>query len=233
MRRLARCFLTLCSVLCLCLSLTVCIFWVRARWGQDIALLTYDRWLDDGGAASDFIQLRSSLGPAITISIGHGRVGPPNGQLVWGYYINATDSHGRPQLHLSHGRYDPIELHLFKSTGTTSGFVAAPGWGPVHWLTASQFDTYPGQSSRGFDIAVSHWFLALLLAIPPAWTTRRILRQHRRQRLLNRANLCPKCGYDLRTQLSQPTPRPCPECGTVPKGIITRTELRPIRPRTN
>jgi hypothetical protein len=217
MRRLANYFRTCFSILCLLLSLTVAVFWLRTRWGQDTALLTYARWLPDGSAASDFLELRSGLGPAVTLSLGHGRVGPPNGQPIWGYYVNADNSHGRPRLDLHHEPYDPLELQLFNSTGLTSGFVGAPGWGPVHWLTADRFNTYPGESALGFEIAISHWFLAALLAIPPAWTTRRILRQRRQQRLRTRANLCPKCGYDLRTQLAQPTPTPCPECGTVPK----------------
>ncbi len=59
-----------------------------------------------------------------------------------------------------------------------------------------------------------HWFLVLLLAVPPAMSAVGWLRRRHRRRLLGTdARPCPTCGYDLRA-----TPNRCPECGHLPPG---------------
>jgi hypothetical protein len=53
-------------------------------------------------------------------------------------------------------------------------------------------------------IAIPHWFLVLVAAIPPGVRVLHHRRRHRRRR----AGLCVACGYDLRA-----TAQRCPECG--------------------
>ena len=62
------------------------------------------------------------------------------------------------------------------------------------------------------SVALPHWFLVAVAAVPPAIWLGRVRRARRtRHRQVNR--LCPSCGYDLRA-----TPDRCPECGeSVPK----------------
>jgi hypothetical protein len=60
---------------------------------------------------------------------------------------------------------------------------------------------YPTARSRA--IFIPHWALAIFTAILPAFAFVRFLQNRNRH-----DNLCPKCGYDLRT-----TPGRCPECG--------------------
>jgi hypothetical protein len=60
--------------------------------------------------------------------------------------------------------------------------------------------------------AIRLWPVATVLAVLPAIWTLRFLRRCRRQRL----GICLACGYDLRA-----TPGRCPECGTVPKKVLT------------
>jgi len=71
---------------------------------------------------------------------------------------------------------------------------------------------YASTSSEGTDwttyghtaVRSPHWFISILLIVPPAMVLRRVMRLRYRRR----AGLCPACGYDLRA-----TPDRCPECG--------------------
>jgi predicted RNA-binding Zn-ribbon protein involved in translation (DUF1610 family) len=58
---------------------------------------------------------------------------------------------------------------------------------------------------RPGTFAVAYWLLLLPTLVLPAV----VIVRHRRRRLRERNNLCPKCGYDLRA-----SPERCPECGT-------------------
>jgi hypothetical protein len=49
------------------------------------------------------------------------------------------------------------------------------------------------------------WLFILLTGVPTAWLFRRDWKRGR----IERAHLCPKCGYNLRGQLADG----CPECG--------------------
>jgi hypothetical protein len=62
----------------------------------------------------------------------------------------------------------------------------------------------------GNEFSAPLWALALLLGVTPPLF--RDLGAQRRRRL-ERAGLCPGCGYDLRA-----TPGRCPECGTPAAG---------------
>jgi hypothetical protein len=103
--------------------------------------------------------------------------------------------------------------------GSGSGVV----WEPVRGVLVLGFGfesgTYAPSRGQGrmirnkwTTLQFPHWFLVLLLAVPPAlaalgWQRRR----RQRRRLGPDARPCPICGYDLRA-----TPGRCPECGAEP-----------------
>ena len=194
MRR--RLFTTL-SALSLLLCAAVCVLWARSQTGSDEAAWRYDRWLGDGSAASDQVSLTSDK-QRVWLLITRGRVGPYNGQLVWGYHINADRSGGRPRLTFRHEPYEGVPWHLIQYGPDASG------WGPLRWQGGRRSGPRVGDDHRGIRVSVSHWLLALLLlAGPMVWLTR--FRKARRARKLG---LCTACGYDLRA-----SPDRCPECG--------------------
>jgi hypothetical protein len=80
---------------------------------------------------------------------------------------------------------------------------------PFRWW----FDSATIGSGRGVGhvCSIPIWFLAMLTAMP----TFLMWRHDRNLRMLERANACPKCGYD-RTGL--PVDRACPECGSANGG---------------
>lgn len=57
-------------------------------------------------------------------------------------------------------------------------------------------------------VVAPYWFLAMVMAIRPAWRVHRTTQWWQRRRR-SRRGLCPDCGYDLRA-----TPDNCPECGS-------------------
>ncbi len=194
----------LAAILSLLLCIGVCVLWVRGRGGSDQAAWTYDRWLPDGGAASTQITLSSEK--RLWLGIYWGQVGPPNGQLVWGYYLNADQSGGHPRLRFSRAPYHPWEI-----SGLIDPDRGASGWGPLRWSTSSRSRPKDGDDSRSITLGISHWLAALLLAIGPTLRFKTL----RRQRRIRRVGLCPKCGYDLRATPDPAGPRlaVCPECG--------------------
>jgi hypothetical protein len=201
MRRLARHLFTLCSAASLLLCVAVCVLWVRGRTGYDEAAWTYDRYLLDRSAATNHVQLTSDK--RLWLDVNWGRVGPYNGQLVWGYYMNADRSGGRPRHWFRHERYDAIPAWGFLKLDVDDG---ATGWGPLRWQSASRSKAKDGDDFRYIRIGLSHWLLALLsLVLPIVWLNR--FRKARRARTLG---LCPTCANDLRA-----TPQRCPECGAV------------------
>lgn len=189
----------------LLLCVAVCVLWVRSRTGYDQAVWAHDRWLPGGSAASNQVQFLSDTRLWVTITAG--RAGPPNGQLAWGYYVNADQSHGRPRLWFEHDRYGRVGLWPPPDEPGTSG------WGPLRWKRQTRTAKRDGDDSSTVLVGVSHWFAAGLLAILPARAGWRAVGRWRR-RALRRHGHCRNCGYDLRA-----TPERCPECGTLVSSI--------------
>jgi hypothetical protein len=207
MSRPARLLFAVVAALSLLLSVAVCVLWVRGRIGFDEIEWGYDRWLPDRSAANNQVHL-SSDNRRLWLYVGCGHAPPFNGQLVYGYYLNADRSGGRPRLTFDHTTYG-AEWRFYRrdpDAGTT-------GFGPLRWHVHGRSRPTDGDDYRSIRIGVSHWLAALILLVPPAlWLNRfRHARHSRRARALG---LCPACGYDLRA-----TPQRCPECGTEPRGV--------------
>jgi hypothetical protein len=196
-KRVTRILLKGLTVLSAVLCVAMCVFWVRGRSGYDTVQWMYDRWLADGSAASNWVVLTSER--RVWLNVSWGQVGPPTGQLVWGYYMNANDSGGRPRLRYYHGQYDPMHK-LFLANGNDG----TSGWGPARWQGGRRSRPKDGDDHRSIRIGMSHWVLAVVLAIAPARAVSRFVGRRRRRGL----GLCAACGYDLRA-----TPERCPECG--------------------
>jgi hypothetical protein len=193
-----RALSSLAAGLSLLLCAAVCVLWVRGRTGSDQVSWTYDRYLPDRSAASTQVYLTSDR--RLWLEVNWGRVGPYNGQLVWGYYVNADQSGGRPQLRVRHEPQDTSSW-IIQLTNANDG---SSGVGPLRWSLARRSPPKDGDHFASLRLGVSHWLAALLLLVPPALWVRRF-RIERRARMVGR---CPACGYDLRA-----TPDRCPECG--------------------
>jgi hypothetical protein len=189
---------TIASALSLLLCVATVVLWLRGRTGYDEAAWTYDRYLPDGSAASSQVYLTSN--ERLWLSVNWGRVGPYDGHLVWGYYMNIDQSGGRPLLRFYHDPYDAMQTWIF---ATTSG--GTTGFGPLRWLVATRSKAKDGDDHHEITLGVSHWLLAVLLLVAPL----RWLYRFRRGRRARIRGLCPACGYDLRASKVR-----CPECGT-------------------
>jgi hypothetical protein len=155
------------AVLSLLLCLAVVAFWVRSHCnyeygGYDQVKWTYSRWLSDGGAAGSYVELMSDL--RLGISLGSGRVGPFNGQLVWGYHVNADESGGWPRLEFHREPYDALTKIVNKNNRLLSG-----AWPPIECHYVRRRPPIDGDDSAHLSIGVSHWLVAALLAVLPAW----------------------------------------------------------------
>jgi|SRR5687768_15663513 len=114
-----------------------------------------------------------------------GQVGPYNGSLVYGYYLRADQSGGRPQL--TWRRYANIADGTF---GDGDPIMTASGWGPVRWQSSSRNTPGPPpERSDSISVGVSHWLAALLLLVAPGLALNRRRRARRRRHL----GLCSAC----------------------------------------
>jgi hypothetical protein len=107
-------------------------------------------------------------------------------------------------------------FHVVRCAGDPLPYWAPPHevprrWGPVDRVTfiRYQLDAPPKKVGQFTYVAVPHWLLAGLTALPAAWWAARVLSRAKTVDRL-RKGLCPNCAYDLRA-----TPDVCPECGTV------------------
>ncbi len=74
------------------------------------------------------------------------------------------------------------------------------------------YDAFDRPDNRVRYLLIPDWFLMLITSVLPVI---QILRRLRPQKFLG---TCSVCGYDLRA-----TPKCCPECGTVPKEYMSRS----------
>jgi hypothetical protein len=222
MRRFARHLFKLLAAVSLLMGVAVCVLWVRARTVADSVEWTYDRYLADRSAASDQVFITSNR-RRIWVDLCHGQVGPYNGQLVYGYYVNADNSGGRPLFKIRSRRYDQMEAFGFGPVDPDSG---KSGWGPIRWQTTSRSRPKNGDDFRYIGFGVSHGLVALLCFIAPTICLIRFRRARRARNL----GLCVNCHYDLR---ATPPGARCPECGTVtPIGAATGATIgTPTDPR--
>jgi hypothetical protein len=193
-RRLLRHIRTVLCALSLLLSIGACVLWVRGRSGTDRLSVSYDRYRADRSAASDTIELTSNR--LLWLAAYGGQVGPYNGN-VWGYYIRADRSGGRPKMEYNHWNY---ETGPFTYRGDDGG----EGWGPLRWGFRKRTKAQDGDDFVSIRIGLSHWLVALIFLVPPALRVYRYQKSRRARKL----GLCPGCGYDLRA-----SPERCPECG--------------------
>jgi hypothetical protein len=142
------------------LCVAVCVLWVRGRTGFDEVSWTYDRYMSDGGAASNQVYITSDHQLWLNINWGH--VGPYNGNLVWGYYINADQSGGRPRLSFRHGSYGAMKTLAFAKANINEGAA----FGALRWQSASRTKAKEGDDFRTIRVGISHWLLGLLLLVP-------------------------------------------------------------------
>jgi hypothetical protein len=185
--------LAICSAI---LFVTVCVFWVRSRTRWDQLSFMYCRYLPDQSITSDEVHVSSNL-HGVGLLLMHGHAPPRPVDLVRGYDLNADKYHGRPTMWFQSEKYDPTDWFFLKTP-------ASQRRSPVELSTFRRQQPKDIDDSRSITLVMSHWLLALLLLVMPAWWLKRF-RQARRAR---RQGLCPSCGYDLRA-----TPHRCPECG--------------------
>jgi hypothetical protein len=165
----------------LALGIAVCLFWVLGTSGIDEAMLRYDRDLANGRAASDAVYLTTDH--RLWITIHRGSVPPWDGQLVWGYHVNADRSRALPGFSYDRARDMASPFSSVGRQPTHDRDMA--GWGPVRWQAPSRSGST--EEFRFISIGVSHWVvLAVRLLLP--------LRQLQLFRRSTRAAACRTAG---------------------------------------
>jgi len=135
----------------------ICILWGRGRTGADAAALQYNRYLANGRAASDALYFTSDT--KLWLTLQQGSVEPYNGQLVWGYHINADRSGGKPQFEYRRSKY---ATNVFSGDGavpTNDHWMTA--WGPLRWTEVRR--SAGGEQYWSLTIGIPHWLAAALL----------------------------------------------------------------------
>lgn len=192
------------AVLSLLLCLAVCGLKVRAYWVSDRLEWRYNRYLADKSAAATLVTIANDRA-RIRLYFHSGWIGPFNGNLVYGYYLNADQSKGAPKLDWKKTPWKPPPApNTWAALFEVDPDADTVGWGPVRGQYFKRFAPPPGEDFKLVRFDVSHWLYALLFAILPIlW-----LNRFRKARRARRVGHCPHCGYDLRA-----TPDRCPECG--------------------
>ncbi len=154
-------FFILLSAVSFGLAVATCFLWARGTSGVDEATLTYDRYLADGRAASTGVYLTSDK--RLWINIMGGSVAPYNGQLVFGYHVNADKSNGIPRVGCGRTQY---ATRVFSSDGRLpKDDHAMFGWGPLRWNDFRRSGNT--EEFRSFTMGVSHWMILILLLVLP------------------------------------------------------------------
>jgi hypothetical protein len=136
---------------------------------------------------------------------------------VFGYYADLADDGWYRDVHAcSHaGRLTLVTLHSKFDDQLRRGRFHA--WDdphpaqPRHELFGFGCFHVQGREMGWTEIRAPYWSIAILAGIAPLFTVVRSVRRKRGRP----ANLCPRCGYDLRA-----TPDRCPECGRAAAGGV-------------
>lgn len=149
------------------LFVAACLLWFRGRSGVDELSLVHDRYLANGRAASSAIVVTNDY--RLWLNLSAGSVPPYDGQLVWGYHINADKSTGMPRFQLKSNRYvsDMTTRNLFLSESDgrwPTDETAMLGWGPLRWQFFRRLGG--GECYWSITIGLSHWLIAMLLLVP-------------------------------------------------------------------
>jgi hypothetical protein len=201
MRRLWRTlrigFVITCALLCA----VVLFLSARSRTIDDRMQRQHSRITADGAAVSTYYGLKSDFG-WIWFDIDRSRLGA-KARNSWrkDWFTEAQRGSGRPEWQFS--SYDNrFEYFL------VDPFEGMTHRGLVRWGIWRQTDPELDFTHFGMRVAIDHYLIAMVLAIPPAWALLRWMIRYQRRRLRRKRGLCPQCGYDLRA-----TPDTCPECG--------------------
>jgi hypothetical protein len=196
MRRLARHLLTFVSAVSLLLCVAVCMLWVQSyRQGYLVGW-----WGESDSDPTTIIEHRRDLAVS---------------QGTFGY------SHFMRAIHFPQGKPPrPLEPEgpvfvRFKTTPFPAANYHVTNLGVAKYLQRKLGDAWAEHV-----LLVPLWAIAIVSAILPGWWVVR----YRRRRLVRQrqaANLCLRCGYDLRGSAGR-----CPECGTAPN---QQCELAPGR----
>ncbi len=185
------------SALCLLLCLATIALWVRSAGRRDHAYYLHTT-LTAADRSAGILRWRA-------VQSERGRIQLQAGRRTYSVYDPRQSSDVFPA---DGWQYNSGEFDISRPVEGVLGF------GVVSESSISPGD--PGRSHQWTetDLQFPHWFLVLLLAVPPTlsavgWQRRR----HRRRLLGPDARPCPTCGYDLRA-----TPTRCPECGHLPPG---------------
>lgn len=190
-RRLFNAFAAMSMVLCL----AVCGLWSRSYW-----------WRDDMFVNIGMQPVRNASGATAYFGMRSCNFGSRRGVVYANVHL---------LLNRSAGLWDPPPGPLrWEHDRLPVGRLGRDG--PLQPLLRFEFEheslevSANGATTSMFHVALPHWFLSAMFALPAVATwVRRLQRRHRNRRA--NAGLCPRCGYDLRA-----TPDRCPECGAVP-----------------
>jgi 4-amino-4-deoxy-L-arabinose transferase-like glycosyltransferase len=193
------------AALSLLLCIAVSVLWVRSFAVTDRFESSRIRRQADNSIRTAWFELTS--GGRIWLRMQFAHVGRPGQGWAWDSYYERADKSGGQRRYWF--RREPNHLAYPQSDDIFGGPAwDATRWGPLRSRTWTQREPQVPFIQRNINLGVSHWFLALLLAILPARALSRMIGRWRRERLRRRAGLCAACGYDLRA-----TPARCPECG--------------------
>lgn len=201
MRHIWRSIFAGLKLISLLLLLATLLLWVRSYWRGDL-IERENLWFTGDGAVSSRVEVGVAFGGL--------------GVLRWDQvYSNDDIEKKQVTLPSADGSYTYRSLEV---DGYLS--VADTGIGREASFMGFKFgrkDLTPEVTGRksplwgGVGVVVPLWALALVFAVLPMRTARRMIRARRRQ-----PGSCPRCSYNLAGNVSGV----CPECGTaIPKKV--------------
>jgi hypothetical protein len=177
------------------ISLVFCIalilLWARGFWVQD-----YVSWLKINGRQSEHIEATNAQG-RLQLQVAYLEMSP---------LVEPKDKNGTSIDWWDLPSYPNLALTTYHYTIKPS--IAIGFWG-FQFVRADSRD-WEASQLRDYSITLPMPFILLCTGVCPAiWAWKSFRRTEK-------PGYCSKCGYDLRA-----TPNLCPECGTVPKKVIT------------